>query len=571
MNDSQDSFSLIEQAVKQCNPLWTKQYDTAVDRSYEVPTTTIKQTMIDLVDRARRDPFIYFGDQVILREEADMQANRLGNALLALGLKKGDRVSLVVSNRPEIIYGFMACYKTGLVAAAYNQRCTSYEICGSINTVSSSVVIIEQEHINKILDALKTGKCPSVRSVIVLDRPSDQPESTGTAIVYCYKQLLSQASACEPSVEVLPSDNAILLFTGGTTGVSKGVCATQGEMVREIKTMHHWAAPALTKPDPSVLICMPLTHIMGINYGVHWQIICGGSCIFAEGVHCDEIIDSFEKYHPTMWATLPTLLHRVSLDERLSTCSYHDLDFVIFGGSFISLKTLSILESSTNACFTESYGMSESFGFVSANPVLTGGKLGSIGVPISGIDMLIVDPQNGLAPCAPGERGEIIFRGKQIAKSYWNNPEETAKAIRGGWMYTGDIGYMDEEGFFYIVDRKKDMIVVSGFNVFPKDIDECLMTHPAVADACTIGVPDAYSGERPKSFVVLKRGLTATEDELRTYCKKRLVAYKVPKYIEFIDVIPTTHNRKQDRVLLRKREEKESVRNLLSPLDSQSI
>lgn len=592
MDVSQHDFSLIERAVEEYGPLWQAGYDAGVDRDYEAPCTTIKQTMLDIMQRAAHKPLIYVDDRVILRETADHQANKLGNALIDLGAEKGDRVSLVVSNRPEIIYGFMACYKTGLVAAAFNQRCTSFEICGSINTVASRVVLIEKEHAHKVLDALEQGECPSVEVVVVIGdgeagKASAAEEaalgdgvgttaatapaapavpaaigSVGNAKVYDYDALLAAASDCEPAVEVLPSDNAILLFTGGTTGVSKGVCATHGDMVREIKTMHHWAAPALETPDPSVLICMPLTHIMGINYGIHWQIINGGSCIFSEGVHCDEIIDSFEKYHPTMWAALPTLLHCISLDERLGSCPYKDLEFVVFGGSFISFETLSTLQANTKACFAESYGMSESFGFVSANPVISGGKLGSIGLPISGIDMLIVDATDGLRPCAPGERGEIIFRGQQIAKGYWNNPEETAKAMRGGWMYSGDIGYMDKDGFFYIVDRKKDMIVVSGFNVFPKDIDECLMSHPAVADACTIGVPNEHSGQRPKSFVVLKKGASATEEELRAYCKKRLVAYKAPKFIEFIDQIPTTRNRKQDRALLRRREAEKNSKSL---------
>lgn len=608
MEVSQHDFSLIERAVEECEPLWRAGYDEGVDRDYEAPCITIKQTMLDLMRRAAHDPLIYVGDRVILRETADHQANKLGNALLGLGTEKGDRVSLIVSNRPEIIYGFMACYKTGLVAAAFNQRCTSFEICGSINTVASRVVLIEEEHAHKVLDALEQGKCPSVEIVVVIGRSGQAGKAraaeeaalgdaagatvalapaamvagfpsaattdslfggavaatrcAGNARVYDYDALIAAASDQEPAVEVLPSDNAILLFTGGTTGVSKGVCATHGDMVREIKTMHHWAAPALKTPDPSVLICMPLTHIMGINYGIHWQIINGGSCIFSEGVHCDEIIDSFEKYHPTMWAALPTLLHCISLDERLGSCPYKDLEFVVFGGSFISFETLSTLQSNTKACFAESYGMSESFGFVSANPVITGGKLGSIGLPISGIDMLIVDATDGLRPCVPGERGEIIFRGQQIAKGYWNKPEETAKAMRGGWMYSGDIGYMDEDGFFYIVDRKKDMIVVSGFNVFPKDIDECLMSHPAVADACTIGIPNEHSGQRPKSFVVLKKGASVTEEELRAFCKERLVAYKAPKFIEFIDQIPTTRNRKQDRALLRRREAEKNSKSL---------
>lgn len=554
MNELKHDGALLEKALSSCEPLWAKSYDADVRRDYDPGDTTIKQTMLDIMARSADAPFIYIDDEVIARLYADEQANRLGNAMLDLGAQKGERVSLIISNRPEITYGFMACYKTGLVAAAFNQRCTSHEICSSINTVGSSIVIIEQEHVCKLVDALEKGECPSVRSVIVIDAVGKDLKHAGEVALYSYDSLLDVANPSEPAIEVGPCDNAIILFTGGTTGVSKGVCATHADMVREIKTMHHWAAPALTTPDPKVLICMPLTHIMGINYGVHWQIINGGSCVFAEGVHCDEIIDSFERYHPTMWAALPTLLHCVSLDERLGSCPYKDLEFVIFGGSFISSETLNTLKSNTKACFAESYGMSESFGFVSANPVASSGKLGSVGLPISGIDMLVVDTQDGVTPCKPNERGEIIFRGRQIAKSYWNNPVETAKAIRGGWMYSGDIGYMDDDGFFYVVDRKKDMLVVSGFNVFPKDIDECLMQNPAVADACTIGVPDPHSCERPKSFVVLKEGQVIGEEELRIWCRERLVAYKVPRYVEFIDVIPTTRNRKQDRALLRRQE-----------------
>lgn len=554
MNALEQSRASLDEAVRLYEPLWVKGYDAGVDRGYKTPDSTIKQTMLDIMQRSAAEPLMYFGDEVILRAQADETANRLGNALLGLGAQKGERVSLVVSNRPQIVYGFMACYKTGLVAAAFNQRCTAHEICSSINAVSSSVLIIEQEHVGKLVDALKTGACPSVRDVLVIDEDLPQSAHLGAVTFHSFESLVANANPDEPAVEVDPCDDAIILFTGGTTGVSKGVCASHADMVREIKTMHHWAAPALKTPDPKVLICMPLTHIMGINYGIHWQLINGGSCVFAEGVHCDEIIDSFERYHPTMWAALPTLLHSVSLDDRLGTCPYKDLEFVIFGGSFISSATLNTLRSNTKACFAESYGMSESFGFVSANPVLSGGKLGSIGLPISGIDMLVVDAQDGTRPCDFNERGEIVFKGSQIAKEYWNNPEETAKAIQDDWMYSGDIGYMDEDGFFYIVDRKKDMLVVSGFNVFPKDIDECLMSHPAVADACTIGVPDPHSCERPKSFVVLREGVSVGAEDLRAWCKERLVAYKVPRYVEFIDSIPTTRNRKQDRALLRRRE-----------------
>ena len=550
---SVDSLAALDEAVRRFEPLWRTNYDPQVSRDFNPGPETIKQRILANLERLGEEPLIYFRDLVVTRREADLHACAVANALIDLGIRKGERVSLIMANRPEIVYGFMACYKAGYVAAAYNQRCTSLEISSSVNTVGSSVVFIEGAHLEKIAVPVREGRCPTVRAIVVLDE-YDASLDAGVPVLP-YEDFVAGASTAEPDVEVTPDDPAIVLFTGGTTGVSKGVCATQGKVTHELRIMHHWAAPALAaNPDPRVLICMPMTHIMGINYGVHWQLINGGSTVVAEGAHAEEIISSFIKYEPTMWAALPTLLHTASLDERLGQTPYKDLDLIIFGGSFIAMETMHRLTSQTRAKFAESYGMSESFGFVTANPVMSQGKLGSVGLPISTTDLLIVDLEEGVKPLEPGERGEIIFRGPQVATEYLNNPEETAKAIRGGWMYSGDIGYMDEDGFFYVVDRKKDMIEVSGFNVFPKEIDELLMTHPCIADACTIGVPNEHSCERPKSFVVLRPGCDLTEAEVIAFCKKSLVAYKAPKFVEFVDEIPKTRNRKQDRAILRKRE-----------------
>lgn len=571
----------MEEAVARYEARWQSHCDAGVSRRCDIEGSTVKQTMLDLLARAADQPLIETESEVVSRAEADRRACRLGNALLSLGLKKGERVSLVVSNRPEIVYGFMACYKTGLIAAAFNQRCTSCEICGSIDTVGSSALLIEAENLPKVLEVVEQGGCPTLRDIVVIEDAADAaanasavgaavdavdgvapaaPSAAGSVRIHAYEDLVRQASADEPAVDVRPEDGAILLFTGGTTGVSKGVCATNWQITAELRLMHHWCAPALKTPDPSVLIVMPMTHIMGINYGVHWQLINGGCCVISDGVRCDQIVSALDHFKPTMWAALPTLLHSLGLNEQFMHSAYKDLELVIFGGSFIAQETLKRLSAGTKACFVESYGMSESFGFVSANPALSGGKLGSIGLPLSCTDMLVVDLETGRVPLEPGVRGEIVFRGRQVAAEYWQNPEETAKTIRGGWVYSGDIGYMDEDGFFYVVDRKKDTIVVSGFNVFPKDIDERLMSHPDIVDACTIGVPCVHSGERPKSYIVLREGSQLTEQEIIAYCKEELVAYKAPKYMEFVDEIPKTKNRKQDRKILRKMDEEKRAR-----------
>ncbi len=538
-------------AANEFERLWTDAYDRDVTRKFRQTHCTIKESMLDLLSKEGEKPLVKMGDVVVTRAEADAAACRLGNALLSEGVEKGSRISIIVPNRPEIVETFMACYKTGFVAAAFNQRSTGEEIVRTVASVESSVIVIENATLPKIAESLEAGELPSVSVVVVMDA-DNALTALGPVRVLSWEAIQATADASEPAVEITNRDNALLLFTGGTTGVPKGCVQTHGRMVLELQSMHHWCQSALRSPDPLFLVCMPMTHIMGINYGVNWQVINGGAVAIGDGHSPERIIDAFNRFKPTVWAALPTLLHSVSKTDDLATCSYKDLDLVIFGGSFIARELLERLATMTHASFVESYGMSESFGFVTCNPVRSGGKVGSIGLPISNTDVLIVDSDEGTRPLNPGERGEIIFRGPQIIHDYWNNPEETAHALRGGWLYSGDIGYMDEDGFFYVVDRKKDTIVVSGFNVFPKEIDELLMSHPNIVDACTIGVPDEHSGERPKSFIVVDQAFHATEEELIAFCKQHLVAYKAPRYFEVLSEIPKTKNRKPDREKLKR-------------------
>lgn len=558
---------MFEDAVKEYEKLWVASYDHDVERVFAQKYTTIKESMLDQVAEKGEDPFIYHGDQVITRFQADKEACKLANGLSSKGIERGDCVSILVSNRPEVIYSFMACYKAGFVAAGFNPRCTAPEIVKNVGGIMARALVIEREHFHKVLPDLEQGNYPFLKCVVLVDGEGERGEGLP---VYSYEEFVGASSDAEPLAEVRPDDNAILLFTGGTTGVSKGCFQTHGAMVGELETMHHWVRSSLVAPDPKVLICMPMTHIMGINYGINWQVINGGSTVISPSFKPEGIIEAFNTYKPTMWATLPTLLHSVSGEgEALSQSAYQDLELIIFGGSFIALKTIEDLMAKTDAQFVESYGMSESFGFVSCNPVESEGKPGSIGLPISNTDMLIVDPVHGTEVLEPYERGEIIFRGPQIIREYWNNPEETALALREGWLYSGDIGFMDDQGFFYLVDRKKDMIVVSGFNVYPKEIDELLIAHPVIFDACTIGVPDDHSGERPKSFIVLKEGFELEEQEVVAYCRETLVAYKVPKYLEFVAEIPKTKAKKPNRKLLKLlSDEKNNEKQAKTPLDS---
>ncbi|MBQ3386195.1 MAG: acyl--CoA ligase, partial [Eggerthellaceae bacterium] len=436
-----DTMSL-EEAVARYDKLWRAAYDEEVGRTFTQTHQTIRECMDAWMQTELADePLIYFEDRVITRREANEQANRLANALFEVGAVKGRRVSIIMANRPEIVETFMACYKGGFIAAPFNERCTSREIQGAIRTAGSSTVIIEYAQFEKIFAPVEEGDCPCVHRIIVLDWPAERPLPEHVPVpVYDYADLVSGANPEEPAVEILPDDEALLLYTGGTTGVPKGCCQTQRRMTFELQAMHHWAHHVLKHPDPRTLICMPMTHIMGINYGINWQMINGGSTIIVDGHKAHHIIDAFNRFEPTMWAALPTLIHSISFDPELSATTYRNLDFVIFGGSFIAKETLHNMIAKTDASFIESYGMTESFGFVTANPAKSMGKVGSIGLPISSTDVLIVDTEDGTKALPPNHYGEIIFRGPEVIDEYWNNPEETAKAIRNGWMYSGDIG-----------------------------------------------------------------------------------------------------------------------------------
>lgn len=573
-----EKLKSMDEAARVWGELWERAYDKDVSRAFPGTGFTLKEAILAQLGTAEADaPLVYFEDTIVTRQQADEAACKVANGLRDLGIEKGDRVGIVASNRPEVMLSFMACYKCGFVAAAYNQRCAPREIEYALASVEVSALVIERDVLSKVLPALQRGAFPALKVVVVLEDRDCCSEAgfggDGTSSAFAPKSgrlldgvvtglvqvefaaLLTMSSVDEPDVDVAPDDEALILFTGGTTGVSKACCQTHGRMVLELEAMHGWVRPALESGPASILVCMPMTHIMGINYGVHWQLVNGGSVVIASGNKPADIMTALKRYRPSVWATLPTLLHSVSSDDELAQTPYADLDLVIFGGSFIAKEMLEGLIAKTRARFVESYGMSESFGFVTCNPVGTMGKVGSIGIPLSNTDALVVDAQQGGRPLEPGERGEIVFRGPQTIREYWNNPAETAIALRDGWLYSGDIGYMDEDGFFYLVDRKKDTIVVSGFNVFPNEIDETLLAHPDVVDACTIGVPDEHSGERPKSFIVMKDGMHLDESELISHCRECLVAYKVPKYFEVVEEIPKTKARKPDRAFLRRVEQ----------------
>lgn len=536
----------FDETVAEYEKLWLKQYDEGVKRHLPESNLALKDVLLQWVAVQPDKPHIIFKDRILSYKESNALACKLANALLRLGCKKGDSISVVLPDIPEIIISFMACYKTGMIAAAYNPRSTETEIQANVIDNGAETIIVIDAHADKVINILRKGKT-SVRNVIVVGY-SKKDIKVNSVFDFC--QLIDKEEDIEPAIEVLPDDSQILLYTGGTTGISKGCCVTNRAIVRHNNAFINWYSPALCNADWRLLMCLPFSHALAINMGINWCLAAGGTVILVDPTS-DAIIEAMNKYESTIWVAVPALLNQIGYHPKVKQSKFWALKLVLVGSAPVAVDTFATFQKYTNAKVVEGYGMTEAICAVTFNPT-NRGKLGSVGVPFVDTDVLIVDDKDGKTVMPLNQKGEIIYRGPQRIKEYWDKPEETVNAIRNGWMYSGDIGYMDEDGYFYIVDRKKDMIIVGGFNVFPREIDELLFKHPKIYASCTVGAPEPRLGEVAMSFIVVKPGEKLTAEEVTTYCRTNLIAYKVPKFIEFVKEIPLTKANKPDKEALKK-------------------
>ena len=331
---------------------------------------------------------------------------------------------------------------------------------------------------------------------------------------------------------------AVLLYTGGTTGVSKGVELTHANLSCNVQQSAAWF-PDFEPGGEIVVGCLPFFHSFGMTSAMNIGVFHGYADVLIPKPEPKPILEAIDKYKATYLPAVPTLYNGMINFPELKNYSLKSLKGCFSGGAPLPMETLRSFEKLTGAQICEGYGLTETSPVTHINPYGATTKPGTIGIPVSNTDAKLVDVDDyNKEITTPGEPGELCLKGPQIMKGYINRPDETAITLRDGWLLTGDIAIVDEEGYFTIVDRKKDMIISGGFNIYPRDVDEVLFAHPKILEGCAIGVPDEYSGERIKAYVVLKEGETATAIEIIDYCKENLVKYKVPKYVEFVKELP---------------------------------
>ncbi len=456
--------------------------------------------------------------------QMDRAASRLGNALMKLGVGPGDRVILQMPNCPEVLQSFQAIWKIGAIAVPINFQIGSEEIAYIYADSGAKVVITTPEFMDKVRAA--RALAPNIENVIVV---SEQPEENALS----FAQLLSES---EEKLDIFPTaddDVAALVYTSGTTGRPKGVMQTHYGLYF---TAVNVQATTQYPPDTVTIAMLPLCHSYGIGLMNTALLRPLGKTVVLRGFNLEALFSSIEKYRVNSVAAVPTMYIYMLNYPEAKKYDISSVKYYICGSAPLSVETWKRFKKKFGGEIAEGWGLTEACANNALNPVNGLKKVGSIGKPIGEMKMKIVDENGNELP--QGEQGEIVLQGPMVMKGYWRQPDTTAQAIRNGWLHTGDVGYRDEDGYFFITDRKKDIIIKGGENISPRAVEEVLYTHPAVSEAAVIGIPDSVYGEDLKAFVVLKPGMSASPEEIIEYCRGRLKRFFIPKEVAILEAMP---------------------------------
>ena len=530
--------------------IWFKSYAPGVPREIDFEKRTLPEALKRSAQIYPESTALLFMGKHLSYAELDRLVNRFARALLDLGVQKGDKVAMLLPNLPQTVIAIYATFRIGAVAVMNNPLYTERELEYQFNDSDSKVLVsldLLHPRILKIKDKTKIEKVIYCHINDYLPFPKKQ------LFPLVKKQMYRKFEPQEGFHEFLPliqkyTDTPVenasnweevgaFIYTGGTTGVSKGVMLTHANLSSNVQQFGAWF-PDLKKGAESVLAVFPFFHSAGFTAIMNLSIWNGYTDILVPRPEPATVMEMVKKFKPNYLPAVPTIF--VGL---LNTPEFRKMDLSFIKGFFsgaapLAADTLQQMKDLTGATMLEVYGLTETTPIATVTP--WGGKIkpGTVGTPIPSTDVKIVDVDTGKEEQKIGTPGEIIVKGPQVMKGYYKKPEETAQVLKDGWLYTGDIGMFDEDGYLTIVDRKKDMIIAGGYNIYPREIDEILFQHPKILEACSIGVPDAYRGETVKAYVVVKPGETLTADEVIQFSREKLAPYKAPKMVEFIDALP---------------------------------
>ena len=494
------------------------------------PDIPLHEAMRAAAARHPDRPAITFKDEAISFGQFDRESNRLANGLAALGLSSGDRISLYVPNCPQYELAFYAASKLGAIACPMNPSYREREITYQVNDAGSKVIVTHAT-LWPFVDACR-AHLPALEHVVIV---GGAPDDAGTSIPY--DALVCMASSEPPPVRVRPDQLVALPYSSGTTGLPKGVMLTHRNLVCNHLQFGHGSRIGL---DDTYPVYLPLSHIYGVMLmGVGLSM--GAHQILMERFDPEALAGVVQKYRATWLHVVPPVLLALANAPGLDRSQFRTVTYAMNAAAPLAPEVARRVEQRLGFRVLQAYGMTEASPATHLSPLeperIT---LESVGIPVADTEQRVVDLETGERTLPAGETGEIVIRGPQVMQGYWNAPEETARTLRNGWLYTGDIGRVDDQGYAFIVDRKKEMIKYKAFSIAPAELEAALLEHPDIADCAVIGVPDDESGEVPRAFVVRRKGCTLDEGMLKQFFSTRLAGYKMIRQWRFTDAIPRT-------------------------------
>ncbi len=536
---------------------WRRFYEAQVPATVSYEDKTLLAYFDETAARfPEKTALIFEGYRIRYGELRDM-VDRMAGALAGLGIRKGDRVAILLPNVIPCVAAYYAVLKLGGIVVMNNPLYTDHELSHQFNDSGACMVITldllaprmiglrEKTDIKHIIYTSLGDYLPFPKSLLfplVAPKKKLSAKVPETENVFQWKQLLKEDHEAPSDVDLALNDPAMYQYTGGTTGVSKGVVLSHGNLSRQIQQVNAWF-PSFQKGKGMMLGALPFFHVFGLTTSMNLAIYNGWGNILVPKPHPAALIKAISAHHATFVPLVPTMYIGMLNHQDFKKANLSSVDGCFSGSAPLPVEVINEFEEKTRSIIVEGYGLTETSPVTHINPFGSGGrKVGSIGLPMPDTECRIVDVLEGKDEVAPGDPGELLIRGPQVMSGYWNRPDETAATLSPeGWLYTGDIATMDEDGYFFIVDRKKDMVLSGGYNVYPRDIEEVLFEHPDILEATVIGIPHPKYGEAVKAFVVLKSGKEPTKEDVIAFCRQRLARYKVPADVEFRDELPKSN------------------------------
>lgn len=534
---------------------WLANYPSDIPTRIDFDDVPLSQFLIDSAQRVPEKKALHFQGKEMTFKALLSEAKKFASYLQSLGLEKGDRVASMLPNTPQAVITYYGALLAGGTVVQVNPLYTERELAYQMQDSGAKFIVcldilvprvtavkedtdLEHVIVTRIADYL-----PFPKNIIYPFLQKREYKLVvkveATDHTHLWKEIMKNGSEDYQEVTINPrEDLALLQYTGGTTGKPKGVMLTHLNLVSNVQMAAKWISKA-KRDEEIVLGVLPFFHVYGMTTVMNLSIMYGSKMVLLPKFNPEEVLKTIQKHKPTLFPGAPTIYIGLLNHPKINDYDLSSIKACISGSASLPVEVQEQFEKITKGKLVEGYGLTETSPVTHANPIWGRRVNGSIGLPWPNTDAKIVE--EGTTKELPiGEVGEIAVKGPQVMRGYWNNKEETDQVLKDGWLLTGDMGRMDEDGYFYVVDRKGDMIIAGGFNIYPREVEEVLFEHPAIVEASVIGVPDEYRGETVKAVIVLKEGSTVTEKDLDKYCRQHLAAYKVPRLYEFREELPKT-------------------------------